>query len=170
METAVLQLALFSIPVSAISMILPRVVPGVVNYTLLPGLIAGDLAQLILTIPVQFRIGKRFHVAAWKALKHGTSTMDTLVSLGTNIAFVFSCVAILHSICDPKVKATVFFETSTTLVTFIALGRWMENKAKGQTGTALSKLLSLSPSHAIIMSGSTEKQIPLELLQSVSLI
>jgi Cu+-exporting ATPase len=142
----------------------------------LPGLGLGNLLQFFLTIPVLFRIGKPFHTAAYKALKHKSANMDVLVSLGTNIAFFFSSAALLHGIFVPSFKPTIFFETSSTLITFITLGRWMyvtlvlmkrENKAKGNTGTALSKLLSLAPSHAILLEYDIgEKEIPVDFIHT----
>jgi Cu+-exporting ATPase len=56
----------FALPVSFISMGLPMIYPALVNYSLIPGLSLGNTAMLLLTIPIQFSIGKRFHVAAWK--------------------------------------------------------------------------------------------------------
>lgn len=95
--------------------------------------------MLVLTVPVQFHIGKRFHKAAYKALSHKSATMDVLISLGTNIAFVFSCISLLYTMItfgkhvqENKKKPIVFFETCVTLITFISFGRWLENKAKGK--------------------------------------
>lgn len=116
---------LFSVPVSTISMILPVFAPGLVHYRILPGLALGNFAQFCLTIPVLFRIGRPLHVAAYKAVKHGSATMDVLVSLGTNIAFFFSTLALLHGVFSPGFKPAIFFETSSTLITFITLGRWL---------------------------------------------
>jgi Cu+-exporting ATPase len=96
-----------------------------VKYPVLPGLELGNLLQFLLTIPVLFRIGKPFHIAAYKALKHASANMDVLVSLGTNIAFFFSSAAMLHGIAVPDFTPSIFFETSSTLITFITLGRWM---------------------------------------------
>ena len=77
--------------------------------------------------------------------------MDVLVVLGTSCAFFFSVVAMLVSIfCPPHNRPSTLFDTSTMLITFIALGRFLENRAKGQTSKALSRLMSLAPSMATI--------------------
>ncbi|KAK8058812.1 Cu2+-exporting ATPase [Apiospora phragmitis] len=124
----------FAVPVFFIGMIFPMMIPALDFGALqiLPGLFLGDIICLVLTIPVQFGIGKRFYVSAWKSVKHGSPTMDVLVVLGTSSAFFFSVVAI------------------TMLITFITLGRFLENNAKGQTSKALSRLMSLAPSMATI--------------------
>ncbi|KAK3328931.1 E1-E2 ATPase-domain-containing protein [Apodospora peruviana] len=143
----------FAIPVFLISMILPMCGPAV-NFgaiKLLPGLYLGDIICLLLTLPVQFGIGKRFYVSAWKSVKHGSPTMDVLVVLGTSCAFFFSIMAMLVSfLIPPHTKPSTIFDTSTMLITFITLGRFLENRAKGQTSKALSRLMSLAPSMATI--------------------
>ena len=144
----------FAIPVFLISMIFPMFLKpldfgGVLLF--IPGLYLGDVICLILTIPVQFGIGKRFYVAAYKGLRHRSPTMDLLVVMGTSAAFFFSCAAMAVSICfAPHNRPMVLFDTSTMLITFISLGRYLENRAKGQTSKALSNLMSLAPSMAAI--------------------
>ncbi|GIZ42451.1 hypothetical protein CKM354_000572100 [Cercospora kikuchii] len=145
----------FAIPVFVISMLLPMFVKpldvGSIKLPIIPGLWLGDVACLALTIPVQFGIGKRFYVSAYKSVKHGSPTMDVLVVLGTSAAFFFSCAAMLVSILiPPHSRPSTIFDTSTMLITFITLGRFLENRAKGQTSKALSRLMSLSPPMATI--------------------
>jgi len=142
----------FAVPVFLIGMCLPML-PSVDfgAIKILDGLYVGDVVCLILTIPVQFGIGKRFYVSGWKSLQHGTPTMDVLVVLGTSAAFFFSCVAMLVSLLVPPYsRPNTIFDTSTMLITFITLGRFLENRAKGQTSKALSRLMSLAPSMATI--------------------
>ncbi|TPX17217.1 uncharacterized protein E0L32_003335 [Thyridium curvatum] len=143
----------FAIPVFFIGMIFPMCVPALDfgGLRLLPGLYLGDVICLILTIPVQFGIGKRFYSSAYKSVKHGSPTMDVLVVLGTSCVFFFSCVAMLVSfLVEPHTRPNTIFDTSTMLITFITLGRFLENRAKGQTSKALSRLMSLAPSMATI--------------------
>lgn len=143
----------FAIPVFLIGMIIPMCLPFLDfgSWELLPGLFLGDVICLVLTIPVQFGIGKRFYVSAYKSIKHGSPTMDVLVVLGTSCAFFFSCVAMLVSfLVPPHSRPSTIFDTSTMLITFITLGRFLENRAKGQTSKALSRLMSLAPSMATI--------------------
>jgi len=143
-----------AVPVFLISMIIPMTLPWLdfgSIVLLLPGLYLGDILCMLLTIPVQFGIGKRFYVSSWKSLKHGSPTMDVLVVLGTSAAFFFSVAAMIVSVLvPPHTRPSTIFETSTMLITFITLGRYLENRAKGQTSKALSRLMSLAPSMATI--------------------
>lgn len=143
----------FAIPVLLISMIIPMCFKAIDfgSIRLIPGLYLGDVLCLVLTVPVQFGIGKRFYKSAYKSLKHGAPTMDVLVVLGTSCAFFFSVVAMLVSVLfPPHTRPSTIFDTSTMLITFITLGRFLENRAKGQTSKALSQLMSLAPSIATI--------------------
>ena len=144
----------FAIPVFFISMAIPMTMPSLDFGSFLlwiPGLYLGDLLCLTLTVPVQFGIGKRFYISSYKSLKHGSPTMDVLVTLGTSAAFFFSVAAMLVSILiPPHTRPSTVFETSSMLITFITLGRYLENSAKGQTSKALSRLMSLAPSMATI--------------------
>ena len=143
----------FAIPVFFISMIFPMYIP-VLDFgslRLIPGLYLGDVVSLLLTIPVQFGIGRRFYISAYKSLKHRSPTMDVLVVMGTSAAFFFSVAAMIVSIISPThTRPSTVFDTSTMLITFITLGRYLENRAKGQTSRALSRLMSLAPSMATI--------------------
>jgi P-type Cu+ transporter len=145
---------MFAIPVFLISMIFPMLLPFLDFGSLIvffPGLYLGDIICLVLTIPVQFGIGKRFYVSAYKSMKHGSPTMDVLVVLGTSAAFFFSIAAMVVSIlAPPHTRPSTIFDTSSMLITFITLGRFLENRAKGQTSKALSRLMSLTPSMATI--------------------
>ena len=144
----------FAIPVFCISMIFPMFIKpldfGSVELPI-PGLWLGDVLCLLLTIPVQFGIGRRFYRSAFKSLRHGSPTMDVLVVLGTSAAFFFSIAAMIVSILTPPhTRPATVFDTSTMLITFITLGRLLENGAKSQTSKALSRLMSLAPSMATI--------------------
>ncbi|KFA54912.1 hypothetical protein S40293_02332 [Stachybotrys chartarum IBT 40293] len=140
-------------PVWFLSMCWPMLVPSLDINTvkLIPGLYLGDVIFLILTIPVQFGIGRRFYISAYKSLKHRSPTMDVLVVLGTSSAFFFSICSMLVSVLlPPHSPPSTIFETSGMLITFVTLGRWLENRAKGQTSQALSRLMSLAPSMTTI--------------------
>ncbi|KAI1384159.1 putative copper-transporting P-type ATPase [Hypoxylon trugodes] len=143
----------FAIPVFFIGMVFPMAIP-ILDFgglELLPGLFLGDIICLVLTIPIQFGIGKRFYVSAYKSIKHKSPTMDVLVVLGTSAAFFFSVFAMVVSfLFPPHSRPKTIFDTSTMLITFITLGRFLENRAKGQTSKALSRLMSLAPSMTTI--------------------
>ncbi|KAF4125224.1 hypothetical protein GMORB2_4063 [Geosmithia morbida] len=143
----------FAIPVFVIGMILPMCIPALDfgRFELIPGLFVGDVACLVLALPVQFGIGRRFYVSAYKSIKHRSPTMDVLVILGTSCAFFFSVlVMVVAVLIPPHARPHTIFDTSTMLITFISLGRYLENSAKGQTSKALSRLMSLAPSMATI--------------------
>lgn len=144
--------ACFALPVFLTSMIFPMIpFLDYGSFAILPGLFLGDVVCLALTIPVQFGIGKRFYISAYKSLSHGSPTMDVLVVLGTSAAFFFSCASMLVSfLIPPHSKPTTLFDTSTMLFMFISIGRYLENRAKGRTSKALSTLMSLAPSTATI--------------------
>ncbi|KAF2271264.1 copper-transporting ATPase-like protein [Westerdykella ornata] len=143
----------FAIPVFLTSMLFPMALKFLDygSFRIMPGLYLGDVVCLALTAPVQFGIGKRFYVSAYKSWKHSSPTMDVLVVMGTSAAFFFSIASMMVSICmTPHTRPTTLFDTSTMLITFITLGRYLENRAKGQTSKALSRLMSLAPSMATI--------------------
>lgn len=143
----------FAVPVFLINMIFPMYLRAIDfgRFQLIPGLYLGDLICFVLTIPVQFGIGRRFYVTSYKSLKHKSPTMDVLVMLGTSAAFFYSCFTMFMAIfSDQHRRPSTVFDTSTMLITFITLGRWLENRAKGQTSAALSRLMSLAPSMTTI--------------------
>ncbi|RCI03805.1 hypothetical protein CU098_011382 [Rhizopus stolonifer] len=166
----------FAFPVFLMAMILPefkwgREILNTPTY-IIPGLYLFDVLQLALATPVQFIIGKRFLVSAYQSLKHNAPTMDVLVALSTLSAYFFSIISMIRAVYNASsTRPSVFFDTSATLVTFIMAGRYMENLAKGQSSSALSKLMSLTPSTATMVQLSkdgtilSEKQIPSELVQ-----
>ncbi|KAI8070772.1 hypothetical protein BC940DRAFT_295516 [Gongronella butleri] len=144
----------FSIPVFLIAMILPKFafLHPVYQWTVVPGLYIMDIAQLLLAIPAQFFVGRRFLVSAYRSILHKAPTMDVLVSLSTLAAFFFSILSMLHAVVtSASERPSVFFDTTTMLLSFILMGRYLENKAKGQASTALSKLMSLTPSTACLV-------------------
>lgn len=145
--------ASFALPVFLTSMVFPMALPFLDygSFKVMPGLYLGDIVCLALTTPVQFGIGKRFYISAYKSISHGSPTMDVLFVLGTSAAYFYSICSMLVSICmEPHSRPTTLFDTSTMLFTFISLGRYLENSAKGQTSKALSRLMSLAPSMATI--------------------
>ena len=163
----------FAVPVFFISMVCKHI-PGVrnfVNIRLCQGIYLGDLLVLCLTTPAQFWVGQKFYRNAWKALKHGSATMDVLVMLGTSAAYFYSLFTMIAAMFnpDPDYRPFVFFDTSTMLIMFVSLGRMLENRAKGRTSAALTDLMALAPSMATIYtdapSCTQEKRIPTELVQ-----
>ncbi|KAI0225129.1 Cu(2+)-transporting P-type ATPase [Massospora cicadina] len=119
------------------------------HFAPFPSLTLGIALQMALTIPLQFGVGWMFYVNSYRALSHKNATMDVLIAIGTSAAFFFSVLSIAVALCDTTGRSmpVCFFETSATLITFVTLGRYLENRAKAKTSSALSKLMSLTPPH-----------------------
>ena len=151
--------AAFSIAVAALIMML-MAVPAVRD--LLPFRL--DILLLVLATPVQFWAGKRFYAGAWSALKHGTSNMNTLIAVGTSVAFGYSAaVTVLHdSWIFAHYDAATFFETSAAIIGLVLLGRYLEARAKGRASEAIRGLMSLRPETATVIRDGMEVEVPIE--------
>lgn len=105
---------------------------------------------------VQFGPGRGFYKGAWSAVKSGALTMDVLVVLGTSVAYIYSCYNVLAG------NHEMYFETSAFLITFILLGKLLEEIAKGKTGEAITKLLNLQPPIAHVLADGKITDKPVE--------
>jgi Cu2+-exporting ATPase len=115
--------------------------------------------------PVVLWLGKDFFVNAWKQSKHRSANMDTLVALSTGIAYVFSVFNMLFPDfwLQRGLQPHVYFEAASVVIAFILLGKLLEEKAKGNTSTAIKKLMGLQPKTVTVISpDGIEKQIPIE--------
>jgi len=119
--------------------------------------------QLALASPVQFWVGREFQQSAWKAFRHRTADMNTLIALGTSIAFFYS----LWVTIDPNyftaqgLSAEVYYEATAMIITLTLLGRWLENRAKGATSTAITALMGLQAKTARVVRDDREIDIPI---------
>jgi Cu+-exporting ATPase len=144
-RTFVLSL-IFFVPTVIIGMILMDLLEvHVMMAALFRGVSRADFILFLLATPVQFWLGWRFHVGAWTALKHCSLTMDSLVSLGTMAAYVYSVATLIAKtvIGESMVMSAVFFEASVSLITFINMGRFLEAYAKRSTSSAIQKLIGM---------------------------
>lgn len=116
-----------------------------------------------LATPVMVIFGRRFFVNAYKQAKHGKANMDTLVALSTGIAYIFSVFNTLYPEfwINRGLNAHVYYEAAAVIVAFILLGKWMEEKAKSNTSSAIRKLMGLQPKNVLLIAADgTEKNIP----------
>ena len=123
------------------------------------------ILQLLLQIPIQFWVGRQFFEGAWKALKHKTSDMNTLIALGTGAAFIYSVlVTFVPSLFAAEgLIAEVYYDTAGVIIVLILLGRFLEMRAKGQTSEAIKKLIGLQPKMArVLKDDGEEAEIPVE--------
>lgn len=162
----------FAIPVFFVTMVAKKIpfLAPIVEHQICPGLYIGDILALLLTTPAMFWVGQRFFRNAYKSLKHGSATMDVLISLGSSAAYLYSIATMFYMAFNMlEYHPMVFFDTSTMLIMFVSLGRYLENSAKGKTSAALTDLMALAPSMATIYTDAPactqEKKIPTELLQ-----
>lgn len=102
--------------------------------------------QILLCGPVQFWIGARFYVGAWKALKAKSANMDVLVALGTSAAFALSTWVISRD--GLETTAPLYFEASSIIITLIVAGKLIETRAKRGTTQAIRTLMALRPERA----------------------
>lgn len=124
-----------------------------------------NLIMWVLSTPVVFWLGRSFFVSAWKQLMHGSANMDTLVANSTGIAYLFSLFNMLFPDfwLSRGIHPHVYFEAASVIIAFILLGRLLEEKAKGNTSTAIKKLMGLQPKTVtIITSGGEQQEIPIE--------
>ena len=121
----------------------------------------------LFSTPVILWFGKDFFINAWKQAKHRSANMDTLVALSTGIAYVFSVFTMLFADFwhQRGLEAHVYFEAAAVIIAFILLGKLLEEKAKGNTSSAIKKLMGLQPKTVTIIKGDgTEVQTAVELV------
>jgi len=136
-------------------------------FAMVPSLMNLPYANFImwaLATPVVMWFGKQFFIGAYKKLKHKSANMDTLVAISTGVAYLFSVYNTLfpeywHS---KGLHAHVYFETSAVVIAFILLGKLLEDKAKGNTSSAIKKLMGLQPKTVIVIQeGGNQLEMPI---------
>jgi Cu2+-exporting ATPase len=117
-----------------------------------------------LATPVVLIFGKQFFVGAWKQAKHRSSNMDTLVALSTGVAYLFSVFNTVYPQFwhSRGLHAHVYFEAAAVVIAFILLGKMLEEKAKGNTSSAIKKLMGLQPKSVIVVQeGGQQIEVPI---------
>lgn len=120
--------------------------------------------QFILATPVQLWAGLGFYRATISALKHRTANMDTLVAIGTTVAYAYSIFVIVFPGAVKKVgiEAMPYFDTAAIIIGLILLGRYFEAKAKAGTSEAIKKLIGLQAKTARVIKDGKEQDIPID--------
>jgi Cu+-exporting ATPase len=131
------------------------------------GLATMEQRNLLALIPatlVQVWAGRRFYRSAWRAARHGTSNMDTLVAIGTSAAWAYSVVLTLAPsvVIDAGLEPATYFDSAAIIIGLVLLGRWLEARAKGQTTGAIRRLAALRPASARLVRGDDETDVPLD--------
>jgi P-type Cu2+ transporter len=119
-----------------------------------------NFIMMALATPVVFWFGRQFPAGAWKQLKHRTANMDTLVALSTGIAYIYSASVTIFPDFFHKagIHGHVYFEASAVIVTFILLGKMLEEKAKSNTSSALKKLIGLQSKTVVLVTAEGEQK------------
>jgi Cu+-exporting ATPase len=121
---------------------------------------------------VQVWAGRRFYVAAWRAIRHGGLTMDTLVVIGTTAAWAYSVFVTLFPevIHEAGLHPETYFDSSTIILGLVLLGRWLEARAKGRAAGAIRRLVGLQPETAWLVASGEEREVPIGELQPGDLL
>ena len=129
-----------------------------------PMLLHNHWLQLAIATPVMFWCGQSFFVGAWKALTHRTATMDTLVAIGTGAAYLYSTVVTFFPtlLTAQGLAPTVYFEAAVVIIALLLLGRYLENRARGQTSEAIRQLMGLQANTARVIRTGEEIELPIE--------
>lgn len=137
-------------------------IPLVIIAMFIMGMPGADYIMLVLAVPVVFWFGRQFPVKALSQIRHRTVTMDTLVALSTGIAFLYSAFVTFFPgiIRKAGIEEHVYFEAAAVIITFILLGKYLEERAKSNTSSALKKLIGLQVKTVMITRpDGTEKEI-----------
>lgn len=128
------------------------------------------IISFILTTPVQFMIGSGFYKGAWSALRMRTFNMDSLIAIGTSVAYFYSVINFVNyfavnnsliGLAGVKIP-DLYFETAAFLITFVILGKFLEAKAKGRTSEAIKKLMGLQAKTARVIRNGQTLDIPVD--------
>ncbi|KAL2635010.1 hypothetical protein R1flu_006489 [Riccia fluitans] len=148
----------FSLPVFSIAVVFPHIMylRRILMMQFGPFHI-GDWIKWILVTPVQFKLGQRFYIAAYRALRNHSANMDVLVVLASTVAYLYSVCSIFYGALFGFWSAS-YFETSAMIITFVLFGKYLEAKAKGKTSEAIGKLLELAPTTALLLTVDADGQ------------
>ena len=148
------------------SLVLSGVIMAVMFTPALSGTLPFPMDYLLLALatPVQFWGGRQFYHGAWGALKHRTSNMNTLIAVGTSVAYFYSVAATFlgDSIFPANIEVATYFDTSTAIIALVLLGKYLEARAKERASGAIRNLMSLQPRTANIVRDDSEEQVAID--------
>jgi Cu+-exporting ATPase len=149
--------SLTSLAIGITMMVLMYVPLPIAERTLAPFL-------LIAATIVQFWAGRAFYDATWAALKHGATNMNTLVAVGTSVAYGYSAFVTLwpHLAERWQIPYHLYYESAVIIIALILMGRWLEARAKRSTGDAIRALMGLRAETARVIRDGREMDIPTE--------
>lgn len=162
-----------------IKVVVSLVLGGLIVWGSFPGLILtaplilkNFIVQFLLATPIQFWAGWEFYKAALPALKHRQANMDTLVALGTTVAYAFSVFVVFFPqvIFNLGIEPMPYFDVSTIIIALILLGRFLEARAKSHTSDAIKKLIGLSAKTARVIKDGQEIDLAIEQVKIGDLI
>ncbi|MEM7065187.1 MAG: heavy metal translocating P-type ATPase [Cyanobacteria bacterium P01_B01_bin.77] len=119
--------------------------------------------QLALATPVLFWCGQSFFIGAWKSVTHRAANMNTLVAMGTGTAYLYSLFVTLFPqvLVAQGLAPDVYYEAAVVIIALLLLGRYLENRARGQTSDAIRQLMGLQPRMARVIRETAEVNIPI---------
>jgi Cu+-exporting ATPase len=121
-------------------------------------------AILVVATVVQLWAGRIFYEAAWAAARHGATNMNTLVALGTGVAYLYSAFVTLWPAAAERwgLPLHIYFETSLVIIALVLMGRWLEGRARKRTAAAITALVGLAPATARVLRAGEEVDLPVE--------
>ncbi len=122
-----------------------------------------------LATPVQLFLGIGFYRGMWSSLRAATFNMDSLIAIGTSVAFIYSVVNfVLYAVTNNSLIGVdgekiheLYFEVAALLITFVLMGKWLESKAKGEISQAVGKLMDLQAKTARVLRDGTPFDVPI---------
>ncbi|MCP3750402.1 heavy metal translocating P-type ATPase [Pseudomonas sp. SBB6] len=147
----------------ALPLVLPMLVQPFGIHWMLP-----SWAQFVLATPVQFILGARFYVAAWKAVRAGAGNMDLLVAIGTSAGYGLSIYQWVTT--RDGIIPHLYFEASAVVIALILLGKYLESRAKRQTASAIRALEALRPERALLLVDGQERDVAISELRLHDLV
>ncbi len=119
------------------------------------------ILELVLVIPILY-VGRKYYIVGFKSLYRLSPNMDSLISIGTSAAFLYSLFAVIKIVFMDNMDYSMYFESAGIILTLITLGKYLESVTKGKTSEAIKKLMGLAPKTAIILRDNKEIEIPID--------